>query len=74
MKTLDVREADRLAKLLGMLGSAHAGERANAGVAAEKFCAPAGWSGRTWSGTRHRPGQRQITAAGCRPALRPGIG
>jgi hypothetical protein len=42
MSALGPNDADRLAKFLGMLGSAHAGERAAAGLKADKLVREAG--------------------------------
>lgn len=42
MSALDPRDADKLVKLLGMLGSDHAGERAAAGLKAHSLIAGAG--------------------------------
>jgi len=45
---LDPRTTDRLTKLLGMLGSDHAGERANAAAQADKLLRAHGLTWREW--------------------------
>lgn len=51
---------ERLVKLLGMLGSAHPGERAAAGLQADKFVRNSASRGATLF--RHRPSPRPIRA------------
>ena len=61
-------DRDKLAKLLGLLSSEHAGERASAGAIADRLVREAGltWSavvaGFTSSGGRQKPGQREEQA------------
>ena len=52
MNALPVASRTRLAKLLGMLGSDHAGERDAAGLAAHRLVTMAG---RTWSDVLNPP-------------------
>jgi len=51
---MDARATDQLVKLLGMLGSAHAGEGANAAAAADKLLRENGLTWREWIEERRR--------------------
>jgi hypothetical protein len=63
----DPAAADRLAKLCGMFGSTHAGERANAAAAADKLVRSAGL---TWSEVIALPASPTGNAADWRRMLR----
>jgi hypothetical protein len=59
MKALAPAELARLAKLLGMLGSCHDGERANAGAAADRFLRDRGVTWPMVLGLEEAPGRKR---------------
>ena len=69
MSSLDPSTKNRLVKLLGMLGSDHDGERANAAHAADKLLRQNGLTWREWIEGRQKPREPEPAGVGILDAI-----